>query len=242
MHTEINKKESLRRADEFLNQYRELEALISLKYNLSNSESAIGFLLRRPEHQSVKAELDYCREVRNLLTHNPKVDQQYPVEPSEEMIALLNRTIERIKNPKRAKHILIPRGSVSCRTMNDRVYPAMVEMRDRFFTHIPILRNNVVVGVFSENVLLNYLIDQKTIQMDNRMRFSDIADYLPIDKHKAEEFRFISQNTLLTDIEDIFSESQKNAQRIGLLFVTNSGKPTERLLGIISAWDVAAAD
>ena len=82
----------------FLNKYRELEAIVATEYNLSNSESAIGFLLRRPEYRSMKTELDYCREVRNLLTHNPKLNKRYAVEPSDEMIALLEQTMEKIKN------------------------------------------------------------------------------------------------------------------------------------------------
>lgn len=194
--------------------------------------------MRRPEYRSLKTELDYCREVRNLLTHNPKLNKRYAVEPSDEMVALLDQTMEKIRNPKRAKHIFVPRNKVSCRTMNDYIYPAMVEMRNCVYTHIPILENDVVVGVFSENTLLNYLIDDEIVSIDQDMKFADIAKYLPIDKHVAESFRFISQNTLLSDIEAIFAEGLNRTDRIGLIFVTNSGKPTEKLLGIISAWDV----
>ena len=36
-----------------------------------------------------------------------------------------------------------------------------------------------------------------------------------------------------------FKESLKDQERLGMLFVTAHGKPNERLLGIITAWDLA---
>ena len=225
-----------------LDKYKKLEAIASAQYNLNNSESAVNFLERRSECRAIKSELAYCREVRNLLTHNPKVRNRYAVEPSDEMIALLDQTIECIKNPQKAKHIWVPRDKVLCRTMEDYVRPAMVEMNEHVYTHIPIMRDGVVVGVFSENTLLSYLIDDEIISIDNDVKFSDIVKYLPLDQHRAESFRFVGQETLVSEIEDIFADSVKKSDRIGLIFVTNSGKKTEKLLGIISAWDVAGID
>ena len=234
--------ESTCRTELFLNKYRELEAAISAEYNLPNSESAIGFLLRRQEYRSIREELDYCREVRNLLTHNPRVNRQYAVEPSQEMIALLDRTIDKIRNPIRAKHIYVPRSRVVCRTMEDSVYDTMLQMRERMYTHIPIVQEDVVIGVFSENTLLNYLLADGNAGIDRKLTFADIRDYLPMEENRAETFYFVPRNMPLADMEAIFSEGLKHSERIGLLFVTGNGKPHEKLQGIISAWDVAGAD
>ena len=231
-----------RKTELFLDKYKQLETAVSAQYDLHHSESAVSFLEHRPEYQTIKSELSYCREVRNLLTHNPKIYGRFAVEPSDEMLALLDRVIARILNPLRAKHIWISERNVSCRTMDDYVRPAMVEMRERMYTHIPIVRDGVVIGVFSENTLLNYLIDDETAHIDDGVTFSDIERYLPLDRHKAESFRFVGKETPVSEIGDLFAEADKNADRIGLVFVTNSGKKTEKLLGIISAWDVAGID
>lgn len=231
-----------RKTELFLDKYRQLEAAASAQYDLSNSESAVSFLERRPEYRAIKSDLAYCREVRNLLTHNPKIHDRYAVQPSDEMIALLDRVIARIMDPQRAKHIWIPRRNITCRTMNDFVRPAMVEMNERMYTHIPIMEDGIVIGVFSENTLLNYLIDDEIVSIDRNVRFSDIEKYLPLEQHRAESFRFIGQETPVSEIEDIFAAADRASDRIGLIFVTNSGKRTEKLLGIISAWDVAGID
>lgn len=231
-----------RKTDIFLNQYRELEAAVSAQYGLQNSDSAVGFLLRLPEWSAMRGELELCREVRNLLTHNPKVRERYPVEPSDEMIALLERAVERVKNPLRAKHIFIPKEKVLCRTLQDLVRPAMTEMGQRLYSHIPIVKDGVVLGVFSENTLLNYLIDSEGVGIDSNTRFQDIADYLPLKRHKAESYRFVGRNTPVSELEEMFAAAAKKRDRIGLVFVTNSGNPGEKLLGIISAWDMAGVD
>ncbi len=160
----------------FLDEYKKLEAIVSARYNLRDSDSAVGFLERRPEYGAIKSDLAYCREVRNLLTHNPKVRNRYAVEPSDEMIALLKRTIERVKNPQKAKHICVPRDKVYCRTMDDYVRPAMVKMSEQVYSHVPIVKNGIVVGVFSENTLLSYLVDDENVSIDNNVKFSDIKN------------------------------------------------------------------
>jgi len=224
----------------FLDKYKQLEAVIKAKAKLRDTDSAIKYILAKPEYREAKEGLDYCRQVRNLLTHNPKVDGRYAVQPNEAMIALLGEIIEKVRNPLRAKHIYIPRSNVLCRTMKDKVYPTMAEMKQRGYTHIPILQNGVVTGVFSENTVFNYLIENTVVRIDEKVTFGDIAKYLPIDAHGEETFRFVSKEALLDEIEEVFAEGRKKKERIGLVFVTHSGKPTEKLLGIISAWDVAA--
>ena len=78
--------------------------------------------------------------------------------------------------------------------------------------------------------------------MDDNMKFSDMDGYLPLQNHETEFFRFVGRDTPVAEIEDIFAAAQKEPKRLGLVFVTHSGQPTEKLLGIISAWDMAGID
>ena len=230
------------RTDLFLDKYRELEVLVATVYNLPPSASAVVYLLQRKEFRGVKSDLELCKDVRNLLSHNPKINGRYAVEPSEELIALLERTIERVKNPLLARHIWVPKEKVCYRTMEDAVRPAMLDMIQNAYSHIPILKNGVVAGVFSENILLRYMVDSACSRMDDNMKFSYMDGYLPLQNHETEFFRFVGRDTPVAEIEDIFAAAQKEPKRLGLVFVTHSGQPTEKLLGIISAWDMAGVD
>ncbi len=226
------------RTDEFLDLYRQLEALTREAYGLSESQSPVKFLAERAEFRSVRTELDYCREVRNLLSHNPKLNDRYAVEPSTELIRLLERTVRQVRNPLRVEKIAVGRDRILCRTMDDLILPAMREMSVHVYSRIPILKNGAVCGVFSENTLLNYLIDRETVRLDENARFSDIRDYLGLDANRSESYRFVSRRLPAWSAAELFEKALDRADRIGMLFVTQSGKPSEKLLGILTAWDV----
>lgn len=230
------------RADEFMDIYRQLEAIATDKYNLPKDGKAVSFLEKQPEFRNIRLELGYCHEVRNLLTHNPKISDKYTVDPSEEMIELLKNTVEKVINPPKAKSIMIPKQKILWRTMNDFILPVVHEMVSKTFTNIPILEECVVIGVFSESTLLSYLVDEEIISIDDHMVFSDLEKYLWLKNHTAESFRFVSEDTLKTTIEDMFSDANKHGERIGLIFVTHSGRATEKVLGIITAWDLVDSE
>lgn len=225
----------------FLDLYKQLEVMAVKRYNYPPDGTAVSKLEKRPEFRTIQPELTYCREVRNLLQHNPKVGGAYPVSPSDEMISLLKATIDKVKNPPRVKDIAIPIKSILYKTMDDYVRPTMIEMQENVFTHIPILRDGVVIGVFSENTLFSYLVDTDIVAIEDDMRFSELIDYLPIDKHRAETFRFLGQTKLVSDVNNLFEDALSKQDRIGLVFITKSGDAKEPLLGILTAWDIAGA-
>ena len=75
---------------EFLDLYNRLERLIRERYNLSRDGGAIAWLLSRDKApRALRDELDYCREVRNFLQHNERIDGFYAVIPSDAMLDAL---------------------------------------------------------------------------------------------------------------------------------------------------------
>lgn len=231
----------MNRTEEFLDLYKQLEELAVKRYNYPDDGKAISNLEKRPEFRKIHTELGYCREVRNLLQHKPKVSDSYAVIPSDEMISLLRETVKKVKNPPRAKDIAIPVSSVLFKSMGDLVRPTMLEMQRNVFTHIPILENNIVVGVFSENTIFSYLVDEEIVGIEEGMKFSNLAEYLPLDKHRSETFRFVRHDLEVEKIALLFEKALEKQDRIGLVFTTRTGKMDEPLLGIITAWDIAGA-
>ena len=231
------------RTEQFLEKYRELEDLIRIEFSLKegNNDSPIGFLLRQEAFRNIKSDLNLCKDVRNLLAHNRKIQNVYVVEPSEEMISLLDTTILKIRRIPHAMDIAVKIEQILWRSIDDAVLPVMKLMNERSISHIPILENGVVTGVFSDNTIMSYLMDETIIEAADNIQFSDLKKYLPLEAHRADSFRFIARNTQVTKITEIFSDSMTKSERIGLVFVTASGKKTEKLLGIITAWDLAAS-
>lgn len=224
----------------FLDKYKELESLAVNTYGLIQDGSAISQLERKAEFRSIKSELSYCREVRNLLQHNPKVQNEFAVEPSSKMIDLLSQTIEKVRNPQKAGEIAIPINEVYWKTVEDLVYPTMQDMKKNIYTHVPILNDGKVTGVFSDNTLFAYILEDGIIGIDGNTKFIDLGEHLSLQNHPSEIFMFAKFNTLVSQIEDMFEAAFQKNQRIGMIFLTENGNENERLRGIITPWDVLA--
>ncbi len=228
--------------DRFLENYRALESLVTNTYPLRENESPINYLMRRAEFRAYREQLDLCRDVRNLLTHNPKVEGEYLVHPSEKMVQLLERLVDKIKHPLTAIDIAVGRKEILFRRKENFVRAVMAAMRDRAISHVPILEDDRVVGVFSEYTLLSYLVDHGFRGIPVDLCFADITEYLALDRYPGESFAFIPSDLPADSIEKMFDTATKEGKRIGLLFVTTNGKSGGKLLGIISAWDMAGVD
>lgn len=225
----------------FTDKFKQLERQIKNRYHLRRDESAINFLLQRPEYQQYYIDLDYCRELRNFLSHNPEIKNS--IQPTQGLIYFLDEMIKQVINPPLAEKHAITKEDIISAKPNDYVLPFMQEMKLHSYSHIPILENDIVIGVFSENTILSYLLHDEMICIDNTTKFSDdnLMKYLPLAAHTSETFKFVNQSILLEDANSIFQDALQKGERIGLVFLTETGDEKEPITGILTAWDVAGA-
>lgn len=227
------------RGEEFLDLYRNLEAHIQAEYELDSSESALFWLGRnRPEFQSYRVELDYCRDVRNLLSHNPKLDGDFPVEPTEKMMDLLNRVYRAVVHPLTARDVAVERKNVVGCTSDDLVADVMKQMVEHKFSHIPILDDSRVQGVFSESALLAMLVEAPEL-FQGDATIGMLSRFTALDSPIGETYRFVRPDTSVTTLGDIFEDSLGKGEKVGMVFLTQDGKATQRIMGIVTAWDIA---
>ncbi len=229
-------------AEIFLECYRELEYAIRNKYNLDNWESAINYLTSKREFRSLTDELKYCREVRNLLAHKPKVDDQFCVEPSDRMIQLLKTVTGRIEMPPVIMDIAVPVDKILYKSLEDNVIQTLREMNEHSFGNVPILKDGVVKGVLSEKSIVQYIVMEKGFSIPETLTLGDIRSYLTRESHRKERYAFVGKNTLISDVANLFHKALDQGARIGMVFITGKGGEEEKLQGIVTAWDLAGSD
>lgn len=226
------------RTDEFLELYRTLELEVSALYRLPVDNRTIQTLMSQPEFERFRPELEYCRDVRNLLSHKPKVNGEYAVEPSEAMITTLRRILRRVQAPETNLQCSTRIEMALTASMSDVVLPVMRRMQQHGYTHAPILERGRVVGVFSENTIFSCVLDETIGSFSEKTRFSDLATYLPISARQKQRFVFVPKNGSIYGSERLLRESFDHGNRIDMLFVTENGKEQERVLGLLTPWDV----
>ena len=109
------------------------------------------------------------------------------------------------------------------------------EIKDRLKK---IFEENKLVGIFSENTLLDIVRLETGILIDEKTNFSSIKESLKIDNHSMESFEFISRRKNIYDVEDLFKNYFSSHKRVGCVYITENGRKEENILGMLTAWDV----
>lgn len=229
-------------ADVYISKYKELEAVVRSVYGLSENDSISYYLKNKSEFKKYRDEITYCQDIRNILQHKTTFGSAYAVEPSDSMIEFIDSLITKIRiRPKCLDYAIMLKNIYWC-SYSDNVKTAMTNMRKNVFTHIPILENGQVVGIFDENSVFNYLADNEIIEVDQRITFSDITPYLNINGRDMEEFLFIKSTLYVDELQKKIDYFYRKGKRVGVAFLTVNGKQEEKLQGLITPWDILSVE
>lgn len=227
------------KSDEFLNLYRTLEELLAEKYGeKTRFGSVVVQFINDREGKQFKDKLNLCREIRNLLSHHPEINGESIVEPSQSMIDILQEAIDYIKRPPLALDFATPYESLLKVSPKQKVLPVMKKMEQHGFSHVPIIDDNRFIGVFSIGTLFMYILNNNEFISFEDMEIQDFLDFLPLDAHTTERFRFMPKTATAIDIKVAFEQPAQRSRRLAAIFITTSGNKDDQLLGMITPWDV----
>lgn len=177
--------------------------------------------------------LHFCRDCRNRISH-VNDDYKYIIY-TDEFIDKFERILEQIKNPPTAYSMATKNITSAMTTDNVREY--MNIMNQNNYTHIPIYQENKLIGIFSENSIFNYLLKEEIIEVSNETTFNDIISYIDFDNSK-ETVQFISRKELYNSVINNFVKEFKNGEKLSCIMITENGIIGEKVIGLITAWDI----
>ena len=125
-------------------------------------------------------------------------------------------------------------------TLDMNVIEVMNIMNEKCYTHIPVYDNSKdknLVGIFSENTIFQYLLNEKIIGLEDNTIFKDIEKCININNSK-EFVKFVSRDKLYDDVVNDFITEFKKGNKLSCVMVTQNGKPTESIIGILTTWDI----
>ena len=178
--------------------------------------------------------IDFCRRLRNINSHNIN-DNYYLI--TDETITKLEKIVEEVKHPYKVSNKATL--NIYSKTLNDNVMNTMKDMNEKNYTHIPIYdeTNKHLVGICSENSLFQYSLEDKIIEVDENTTFNDIKKCIDI-KLSKEIVKFVAKDNLYDDVVNEFISEFKNKNKLSCVMITQNGKETEKVIGIITAWDI----
>ncbi|HAQ55896.1 MAG TPA: hypothetical protein DCR44_00590 [Acholeplasmatales bacterium] len=227
--------------DKFERLYNELEDLLRIKYHLDPTGSSVYFHENRVGGLVAK-NLRSLRELRNFVVHDKRTDTIQACLVTDEAIRFLEKTLDSLQRPKRAIDVCVTKDKILFAWLTSPVQPLLQAMLQRNISHVPVLREDgTMFGVFSGTTMFAKGASAAPFLIGPKTTMKDFELHLPISAH-AEKYVFVNRDTPIEDLIMYFGETPKDGKKTKMLFVTEHGKPEERILGLITPWNILDDD
>ena len=226
------------RAERFLTRYRVLEGLLEKRFSGEpGSNSVVKDYLRDPDSEPIRADIDLCREVRNILSHNTDPDGGAVVEPSEDMLRRMDVIIEHVRKPRLAIRYGTPADKILFAHPNDLAINVMRHMMKMGYSHVPVTDRGGLVGVFSSGSLMAHAAKKGLSQVRDDLRIGDMREAISLGDGRSERFMFLPENATLLNVRYAFERRVERNHRLAVMFLTEDGSRTGRVLAMLTAFD-----
>ncbi len=226
-------------ADRFLEMFREMEELLALQYPPEERRynSPVMDYINDPSNTLYREQLNTCREIRNLLTHHADIGGKSIVDPSDEIMKIMEDILRHISNPPMAISCATPFDKLMTASPEQKAFSVMYRMRDRGFSHVPVLKNGKFVGVFSVSTPFSYALESDG-EIHRDITIGDFGPLLHIDRHCTERYLFVPKTLTVGKAGKLFETVGNNKKRLAMMFITEGGKEHEPILGVLTPFDV----
>ena len=232
--------EQTSRAERFLVMYRRLEGLLEKRYadHAMTTGSVVKEYLKDPDSEPLRSEIDLCREIRNILSHNTDSDGGAVVEPSEGILGLMERILRHVSRPRLAVNYGTPADRILFANPNDMAVNIMRHMLKMGYSHVPVADRTGLVGVFSAGSLMMYAASKGLHVVKDELRIGDMRDMLDFGDARSEKYIFLPEDATIYDVRDAFHKRRERNSRLAVVFLTKDGTRQSELVAMLTPWDV----
>ena len=227
------------RIERFLDLYKQLEDELEDKYrNARRHYSSVVFEFIRDEDSApVRDQLETCREIRNLLTHSANLGGEPIVEPSAPVVAAMEEVLNFVRKPPLALDYATKWDQVMKAHLHQKVLRLMEVMDKNGYSHIPVLNDGEFCGVFSVGSVFQYILRTGGKGIKPETTVAELGRHIQVDAH-MENYDFVPKDATYLSVRRKFVKVRGTNKRISVIFITENGKPGERVLGMLTPWDV----
>ena len=172
-------------------------------------------------------------DLRNAIVHE-RTNGHVIAEPNDRAVAEIERIVETITNPP--KVIPLFQTEVLRLQISDSVAEAVKSMYDRSFSQIPVYDGEKFAGLLTTNTVAVWLgsCAEEEIFSLTETTIATVLEYT----EDEDNHLFVGRGTTLSEIQERFQEYERRGKRLEAILVTESGKATENLLGVVTIWDL----
>jgi predicted transcriptional regulator len=227
----------VKNSDRFLNAFREIERHL---YRLTGADAGTAFsrVVKDAAQRDTAVgrytdDLFEFAELRNAIVHRKRGDEVI-AEPNDQGVADIERIAHHLTKPPTV--IPLFQGRVLTVLTGDSIGIAVKAMFDEQYSQAPVYDQETFVGLLTTNTIARWLgacVEEDLLSLEE----TTVAQVLQHTEDK-ENHCFLSRDATLFEALDRFQTYQAKGKKLEALLLTQSGKPGEKLLGIITIWDL----
>jgi predicted transcriptional regulator len=234
-------------SQELIELYNEVDAFMRQQYKQDKfTDHAFLITELSPKNRVIarhQQEMRAVAQIRNSIVHSSFAHLSGPIlEPNPDVIKRYRNIRDALLHPANALSIAIPAQNIYTATQQTNIIELLRSMNEHIYTHVPIMDGDELIGILSENTLLSYIAEAGEVVITKDMTVADFKDHIPLTSHASEVFVFLPRDVSLSQIFEIFNKAIHKHERIGMVFITEHGKESEKPLGILTAWDLASPE
>lgn len=231
--------------DLFMSAFNDVEAHLKSVVYGGKDVGDVGFVktldsfrTRRSRDLSPKQydKLRVLAKVRNSLTHERHFNDRRLAVPTDTAIAAMRRIRDRLLDPPtviavlRSQKPLVVEPHLSVRAALDLMY-------ERDFSQLPVYDDDTYVGLLTTNTVARWVANQMH-------QHDGLAEDAPIDValnyQESEPVRHLPKNVTSTQALRTFVEAAERGTPLTALIVTETGKPHQRPIAVVTPADLPA--
>ena len=239
-------REETNNAYRFIRAYNELDHFMDVKLNRDSRfnsyyQRIIELSKRDSTFRKHKLILHSFGELRNAIVHDfGRDNMEIIAEPHLKQVELFEHILREVMDPPKALDTIAVRfKNLYTASLEAPVHEVMKTMTREGFSYVPVMEEGKMLGVFSDETIFQYVRQTGHLDLRDGFRLKDLAPYLKMEAHEKEYFQFASKRESVADLEERLVNSSKGEKRLEVVFLTESGNPEEKLLGMVTLWDLA---
>jgi len=226
----------MRNGDRFIQKFNELENLLRRKAGADNrgfsqlvdAVARIDPTVRR--HREILKSFGY---LRNAIIHDRRYPERILADPRSEILKEFDQVLTAIAEPQK----VIPcfQKEIRVFTMNEPLSVCLTFMEENDFSQVVVIEDGRC-GLLSSEGVVGWLRSACKIGLAD-VEGATIKDALEFEDKNA--CRYLSREDSVNAAIEAFEEAiVSGIPRLQAILVTQTGKPEERPIGIITPWDL----
>ncbi len=227
-------------SNRFINTYNELSDYMEKHLNYKDYRSHTQMLnIMAKKNHIVRVHYDELRtfaNLRNIIVHDSTSKYNPIADPHIEVVERYENILKELKDPPIAFDIATKASQLVFAVSDMKLKECVKIMHDKNFTYMPVAEKGMMIGVLSGDSIFTYMRKNQKITIHDDFRIKELGDAIKM--HMDERYSFVSCYTPLNDVVEMYANEIQDGKRLGAVFVTERGYEDERILGMISAWDL----